>query len=269
MDAAKKILIIDDEIDLTQMIGFQFKAKGFHVQTAPDGLAGLECVGSFKPDLIILDINMPRMGGIEFYSKICDSKGAPLYPVLVLTARANIQGLFQDLHIDGFMVKPFDIDQLVHEASLIIKKRSQEALIPKIELPGRTRKICIVDEDKTTFDQLCGLFLNADYTVIPAKNGAMAIEKMMKEVPDVALVHLGLTDIPGDIVIFRLSQMSKTMEVKFILYSSKTAQHDHQVMERISTKTGILTFVEYNQLDELVSTVADLLTKPHNRSMNK
>jgi len=97
----------------------------------------------------------------------------------------------------------------------------------------------------------------------------MAIEKMMKEVPDVALVHLGLTDIPGDIVIFRLSQMSKTMEVKFILYSSKTAQHDHQVMERISTKTGILTFVEYNQLDELVSTVADLLTKPHNRSMNK
>ena len=71
MDADKKILIIDDEIDLTQMMGFQFKAKGFEVQTAPDGLAGLECVASFKPDLIILDINMPRMGGIEFYSKIC------------------------------------------------------------------------------------------------------------------------------------------------------------------------------------------------------
>ena len=91
----------------------------------------------------------------------------------------------------------------------------------------------------------------------------------MKDVPDVAVVHLGLTDIPGDMVIFRLSQMSKTMEVKFILYTSKPAEHDPQVMERISAKTGILTFVEYHQLDELVSTVSDLLRKSPNRSMDK
>ena len=70
---------------------------------------------------------MPRMGGIEFYSKICGTNGKPQYPVLVLTARANIKGLFQDLQIDGFMIKPFEIDQLVQEASLIIKKRSQQA----------------------------------------------------------------------------------------------------------------------------------------------
>ena len=55
--------------------------------------------------------------------------------------------------------------------------------------------------------------------------------------------------------------MSKTMEVKFVLYSSKTAKHDRQVMERISAKTGILTFVEYHQLGELVSTVAGVLSR--------
>lgn len=131
MDTKKKILIIDDEIDLTQMLGFQFGALGFEVKTASDGLAALEVIGQFRPDLIILDINMPRMGGMEFYSKICDSNAKPLYPVLVLTARANIQGLFQDLHIDGFMIKPFEIDQLVNEAILIIKKRSQQEPLAK------------------------------------------------------------------------------------------------------------------------------------------
>ena len=99
------------------------------------------------------------------------------------------------------------------------------------------------------------MFLNADYTVMPARNGAVAIEKMMQDVPDVALVHLGLTDIPGDIVIYKLSQMSKTMEVKFVLFTNRTVEHDRQVMERISAKTGIFTFVEYNDLEELLNAV--------------
>jgi DNA-binding response OmpR family regulator len=260
MDTNKKILIIDDEIDLTQMLGFQFKSQGFEVQTASDGLAGLAVLQQFRPDLIILDINMPRMGGIEFYSKICGSNGKPLYPVLVLTARANIQGLFKDLQIDGFMIKPFEIDQLVHEANLIIKKRSQQAPQVKSGLSSSGRKICIVDNNQETFDQLCKQFLDADYMVIPARSGAVAVEKMMKDVPDVALVHLGLTDIPGDLVIYRLSQMSKTMDVKFVLYTSKTAEHDRQVMERISAKTGILTFVEYHQLEEILNAVNKVLS---------
>ena len=125
MDTNKRILIIDDEVDLIQLIGFQFKSKGFEVQTADDGLEALQKVHEFRPDLIILDVNMPRMGGLEFYSKICGTNGRPLYPVLVLTARANIQGPFKDLEIDGFITKPFDIEHLVHEAELIIKKRSQ------------------------------------------------------------------------------------------------------------------------------------------------
>jgi DNA-binding response OmpR family regulator len=256
----KRILVIDDEVDLAQMIGYQFKANGFEVKTASDGLAALAIVHDFKPDLIILDVNMPRMGGIEFYSKICDPNGRPLYPVLVLTARSNIKGLFQDLQIDGFMIKPFEIDQLVDEADLIIKKRSQQAPLSKSGLLLRPRKICLVDNDQHTFNQLSLMLLNADYTLMPARNGTVAIEKMMQEVPELALVHLGLTDIPGDVVIYKLSQMSKTMEVKFVLYSHRTAEHDRQVMERIAAKTGILTFVEYNTMEEILNTVNKVLS---------
>lgn len=255
MNPNKKILIIDDEVDLTQMIGFQFKAKGFDVQTAGDGLEALGIVHTFKPDLIILDMNMPRMGGIEFYSKICGTNGRPLYPVLVLTARANVQNMFKDLDIDGFMIKPFDIEELVNEAETIIKKKNQAIAQKRPGQPKDTRRICIVDDDKEFFKKVTGMFLDADYTIIPARSGASAIELMVKDVPDVAIVHLGLADIAGDLVILRLSQMAKTMEVKFILYTFRGRERDRKVMERISEKKGIWTFVEYEDPSELLNAV--------------
>jgi hypothetical protein len=81
----------------------------------------------------------------------------------------------------------------------------------------------------------------------------MAIERMVKDVPDVAIVHLGLADIAGDLVILRLSQMARTMEVKFILYTFRGRERNREVMERISQKKGIWTFVEYEDPGELLN----------------
>jgi len=255
MNTDKKIMIVDDEADLTQLIGFQFKAKGFQVETAGDGIEALEKVHQFQPDLIILDMNMPRMGGIEFYSKICGSNGRPLYPILVLTARANVKILFQDLDIDGFIIKPFDIEKLIHEAELIIKKKSAKGVQEKSLAASAGRKVCIVENDPALFEQFTSMFVAADYSVIPAKTGAAAIEKMVVDAPDVALVHLGLTDIPGDLVILRLSQMARTMDVKFILYTFRSAGRDPEVMKRIGEKKGIMTFIEYDNPGQLLDAV--------------
>lgn len=259
MKTNKKILVIDDEIDLTQMIAFQFKAKGFEVKTAGDGVEALEMVHDFKPDLIILDMNMPRMGGIEFYSKICGTNGLPLYPVMVLTARANVENMFKDLDIDGFMVKPFDIDVLIRDAETIIKRKSEASIVKKAGVPRDTRRVCIVDDNAELFVRLSQLFLDADCTVIPARSGAVAIERMVKDVPDVALVHLGLSDIAGDVVILRLSQMAKTMDVKFILYTFRGRERDRKVLERISEKKGIWTFIEYDDPADLILAAKEML----------
>ena len=65
----KTILLIDDELDLVEMAKFLFEAKGFNVVTASDGEMGLEQLEHCDPDLIVLDLNMPKMGGLEFYQK--------------------------------------------------------------------------------------------------------------------------------------------------------------------------------------------------------
>lgn len=120
MAGQKTILLIDDEIDLIEMVQFQLQAKGFNVVTANNGQEGLERLQTIQPDLIVLDMNMPKMGGIEFYQKICDSRSKPRYPIFILTARANLEQLFKDFEIKGFMAKPFAIDQLIAKINEIV-----------------------------------------------------------------------------------------------------------------------------------------------------
>jgi DNA-binding response OmpR family regulator len=145
MSAQKTILLIDDEINLQTMVKITLQTKQYNVVLANNGLEGLEQLKTVKPDLIILDMNMPKMGGVEFYQKICDKNGRPQYPVLVLTARANMEQLFKQFNIDGFMAKPFEIDQLLNEVDTIIKKRSASG--EKISAAGKleTRKVCIIE----------------------------------------------------------------------------------------------------------------------------
>ncbi len=129
MSDEKTILIIDDEVDLAEMVGFQLKAKGFEVVIAHNGVEGLEQLKTVTPQLIILDMNMPKMGGIEFYKNICDFSAKPRYPVFVLTARANMERLFKDFDVAGFLAKPFDIGELTRKVEEIVAAGGDPAKI--------------------------------------------------------------------------------------------------------------------------------------------
>jgi len=123
MSPQNTVLVIDDELDLRELVKITLKIKGYHVETAGNGLEGLEKLATMAQALIILDINMPKMGGLEFYQKICVD-GKSKYPVMVLTARANMEHLFKGVSVDGYMAKPFEIDDLLKEAAGIIERTS-------------------------------------------------------------------------------------------------------------------------------------------------
>ncbi len=258
----KTILLIDDEIDLQQLVKIALKSRGYRVETANNGLEGLEKLKTFTPHLIILDMNMPKMGGLEFYQKICDGSNHPKYPVLVLTARANMEQLFKELNIDGFMAKPFEVDGLLDEVNVIINKHS--GLPAKVKVVGGEQplKICIAENDQMGFNKIGSAFLNAGYVVNPARNGTEAIERIAAIVPDIALIKLGLVDIAGDMVILKLKRMAKTHGVKFILYTERTGEKD-VIVEKISQKEGIDRFVVYADVQQLVDAVNETLRSGH------
>ncbi|MBU4334491.1 MAG: response regulator, partial [Candidatus Omnitrophica bacterium] len=191
MSNPKTLLIIDDEEDLRDTIEYKFKAEGFNVVTAVDGLDGLEKLETVKPDLIILDMNMPRMNGLEFYEKIKGANEKPKYPVLVLTARANMEQLFRDLDVDGFMAKPFDLNELFKEGGAIIKKYSGSVQRERGSDERRARKVCIVENDSKTLNKIAIAFLESGYMVNTAQSASSAIKRIIMDVPDLVVIALG------------------------------------------------------------------------------
>ena len=227
--------------------------KGYVVELAEDGVKGLKVLESFTPDLIVLDLNMPNMGGIEFYQRIC-VRDFPRYPVFVLTARANMEKFFKDFNVDGFMAKPFEIKELLSEISFIIDKKSVKSSLDAIG----PRKIFIVEKDEGVSGKLAIALLSKGFTVNLARGGAEAIERISKDVPDVVCVNLNLPDIAGEIVIQKLKRMAKTSGVKTLLYTYSVGM-DEQITNKIQNKEGIDKFVEVKTEMNLIDGVNDLL----------
>ncbi len=258
MSNPKTILLIDDEIDLQQLVKIALKSKGYNIETANNGLEGLAKLETMNPDLIILDMNMPKMGGVEFYQKICDGTDRPRYPVLVLTARANMEQLFKELNIDGFMAKPFEIDDLLREADTIIRKEVNAGIRVSPSGARESRKVCLVDNSPEMLNKIGPVFTGAGYTVSPARSGTEGIELIAGILPDVALVNLGLTDISGDLVVVKLKLMAKTRGVKFILYSDTIAEKTI-ITQKIGEKQGIDRLVPFTTSQDLLKVVNELL----------
>lgn len=118
----KLILVVDDEPDLREMIQYQLASQGFKVETAVNGLDALDKLKTINPNLIILDMNMPEMGGQEFFRKISDLHNIPQYPILALTANVSIKGLFQEFNVEGYIAKPFTFEELLRAIIIILDK---------------------------------------------------------------------------------------------------------------------------------------------------
>ncbi|MBF0485362.1 MAG: response regulator [Candidatus Omnitrophica bacterium] len=260
MKKGYSVLIVDDEEDLRDMMTFQFKARGFEVFTASNGIEGLERLKTISPSLIILDINMPRMGGIEMYERLCDAEGNPSHPVLILTARANTEQLFKRLAIDGFMSKPFEVDELINEAEIIVRKYDREAPKKKSR-PQLLETIYIANDDADESNAIALALLHSGYRVALASTGASALEILATAPPQLALVKLGLADIPGDVLVLRALHMAKTSDIKFVLFENRDPRHVEIVRRRLSEKSGVLGIIEYAKTEELVEAVAKVIEK--------
>lgn len=111
----KKILVVDDEPNVAHLIQLRLKANGFDVVTASDGADGLRIAKECRPDLILLDVQMPEMDGFKVLSELRkDPQTAPI-PVVMLTAKGESANIMkaQEMRATDYIVKPFEGDELV------------------------------------------------------------------------------------------------------------------------------------------------------------
>ncbi|MCP4679635.1 MAG: response regulator [Deltaproteobacteria bacterium] len=127
MTSKNKILVIDDEPDVVNYLSVFFEDEGFEVVTARDGRDGLAMARSESPDLITLDITMPRMSGIEVLTNLRRDPDLASIPVVVVTGVANFQNLttFRGVRPpEAFMSKPVDRELLLANIRTLLKLES-------------------------------------------------------------------------------------------------------------------------------------------------
>jgi two-component system, OmpR family, response regulator len=141
-----KILIVDDDPNIRELVGVFLKNDAFEVLEATDGLDALELLKSIKPDLMVLDVMMPKMDGWELLSDIRTSYD---FPVLMLTAKGEtaqkIKG-FQ-LGTDDYLVKPFEPVELVARIKALLKRyriaTSQTIQVGDLFMDHKTHQVMV------------------------------------------------------------------------------------------------------------------------------
>ena len=113
----KRILVIDDEIDLVEMISIRLEANGYEVFAACDGQEGLDKARRLKPDLVLLDILMPKLDGFKVCQSLKKDPFTKNIPVIMLTAKDRADDIKQAKLIgaNGYIIKPFDADTLLFD----------------------------------------------------------------------------------------------------------------------------------------------------------
>ncbi len=119
------ILVVDDDEAIRSLVELALDSEGYEVSTAPNGAAALEVIGHEQPDLILLDMRMPVMDGWAF-SRAYRSRPGPHAPIVVITAARDASERAAEVYADGFLNKPFDLDELLHLVGRYVPPRRTE-----------------------------------------------------------------------------------------------------------------------------------------------
>ncbi len=113
--ARKKVLIVDDEADLVELLKTELEAGGYDVLVALEGEQGIQKALLEKPDLLILDIMMPKMNGYEVLSRLRNNERTKRLPVIILSAKGETYSILdlQNLGATDYLIKPFESEEFL------------------------------------------------------------------------------------------------------------------------------------------------------------
>ncbi|MBI4709594.1 MAG: response regulator [Nitrospirae bacterium] len=138
MHAAKHILVVDDEADLVELVSYNLKKEGFLVDSASDGEKALAKVKKNRYDLIVLDLMLPGLQGMELCRIVRKDPKTALLPLIMLTAKGEevdkILGL--EIGADDYITKPFSPRELIARVKAVLRRSAEKPLQEKIIKAG-------------------------------------------------------------------------------------------------------------------------------------
>ena len=138
-----RILVVDDEPQIVRALDIHLRARGYEVATASDGTEALQAAASRVPDLVILDLGLPDLDGVEVITGL---RGWSSVPILVLSGRADSVDKVDafDAGADDYVTKPFGMDELLARLRAMLRRNTPTDDQPKVDV---RRGVCRPDGD--------------------------------------------------------------------------------------------------------------------------
>ena len=143
MKPGTRILVVEDDRSIARMVELELEHRSFSVRCAYDGASGLEQVSEYRPELVVLDIMLPKMDGVAVLNKI--RRSGNKVPVVMLTARDTTLDKVHSLDhgADDYLTKPFDIEELLARIRALIRRSEGEEIlrVADLEVNTATREV--------------------------------------------------------------------------------------------------------------------------------
>jgi len=147
------ILIVDDDREIIKFIEANLRKEGWQVQTATDGYQALRLIAVDSPDLVILDIMMPGLDGVEVCRRL---RTRSQVPVIMLSARGNLEDKVDCLNLgaDDYLTKPFGVEELIARVRAVLRRnKPNQRLIPRTLLASGSLEIDFITRRVTCHGQ--------------------------------------------------------------------------------------------------------------------
>lgn len=203
------ILVVDDDQEIAEFLKVHFSARGLDIEVAQDGVIAIEMLSTLKPDLVILDIMMPKINGHQVLEFMKEHDKLKNVPVIMLTSHQENTNIIKALSngaID-YIVKPFRAAQLINKAE---------------DLLAASRKtILIIENDPLVVEFISYIYTDRGYHVVTASNGMEGWKIIKQDTPDLIVLDWLLPKMDAVDVLKNLHGNEQTKNIPVIVLADK------------------------------------------------
>jgi two-component system, cell cycle response regulator len=257
-----KILTVDDSKAVRMIVRKAFKNFDVDILEASNGVEGLAVASKEGPDIILLDVTMPVMDGVEMLTKLkADALLKPI-PVMMLTAEAGKENVMKiaKIGIRDYVVKPFKEEVMIEKVGRIIDLKPISDESSKKRTLKDACNFLVVEDKPAIIKQITDGVAHTPWKIHGAASTGEAIDFCSKSIPDVVFISLSLPDDGASTLFKLLRSQVKTKFVPIFGLSVKTAVQEQQNAQQLGFTTIITKPIDFEELESKVAKAINLDT---------
>jgi DNA-binding NtrC family response regulator len=258
--ASLRLLLVDDEEEFLSSTAQALSRRGFDVSTAPNGVSAMELVDEQAFDVIVLDVKMPDISGIELFDYI--RTRLPETPIIILTGHPSVTDAFNTsrLGVADYLSKPVDMEELAQKAAGAVSDAERKSVrqTENMRKPIPRINLLAVDSEMEFLDSLKQLLAKRGINTITSKSSHTALEILKEQPVDVVILDVELPGMRGIDVLRRIKGLYPGIQV--ILLSG-------QPSEDAAIEGSRLGAGEYMKKPPDIDELVDAIVRLHRKRM--